>query len=65
MPELEPVTIDQLAEYRSHLVDFPCYRLLPFYGIGAGGFVALLKNSKTGSNKSFSINSFKVVWSNE
>lgn len=38
-----PVEVPHLAAHRSKLVDFPCYRLWPWEGFGAGGFTCLLR----------------------
>ena len=43
------VEVPALAAFRSTLSDFPCYRLLPEHGFGAGGFCCLLK--KTNNNQ--------------
>jgi 16S rRNA C967 or C1407 C5-methylase (RsmB/RsmF family) len=42
-PEWQAVEVPQLAPFRSRLVDFPAYRLLPGHGFGAGGFCCLLE----------------------
>lgn len=42
-PEFQAVEVPHLAPYRSTLLESPCYRIEPHQGIGAGGFVALLK----------------------
>ena len=47
MPEWSAVVVPALAPYRSSLADFPCYRLLPEHGVGAGGFCCLLKKQQT------------------
>jgi 16S rRNA C967 or C1407 C5-methylase (RsmB/RsmF family) len=47
MPQLEPIPVAALDAHRSTLSDFPCYRLHPHEGLGAGGFVAVLQ-SKAG-----------------
>lgn len=39
------VEVPALAAFRSTLADFPCYRLLPHHGYGAGGFCCLLRKS--------------------
>lgn len=44
-PELEPVEVPILAEFRSPLADFACYRLYPTAGWGSGGFSCLLRKS--------------------
>ncbi len=37
------VEVPDLSPFRSELADFPCYRLLPAHGFGAGGFCCLLQ----------------------
>ncbi len=39
----QAVEVPSLAPFRSTLADFPCYRLMPAHGFGAGGFCCLLK----------------------
>ena len=39
------VEVPSLASFRSTLSDFPCYRLLPEHGFGAGGFCCLLQKT--------------------
>lgn len=43
VPGWRAVEIPALASFRSSLADFPCYRLLPAHGCGAGGFCCLLQ----------------------
>lgn len=43
IPGWQAVEVPILTAYRSILADFPCYRLLPHHGAGAGGFCCLLK----------------------
>lgn len=43
-PQFEPVAVPALAAYASPLATFPCYRLWPQSGLGAGGFTALFRN---------------------
>ncbi|MBE9111494.1 RsmB/NOP family class I SAM-dependent RNA methyltransferase [Nodosilinea sp. LEGE 07298] len=43
-PQFEPVEVPALRDYASALASFPCYRLWPQSGLGAGGFTALLRN---------------------
>ena len=38
VPGWQAVDVPVLAPFRSALADFPCYRLLPAHGFGAGGF---------------------------
>lgn len=47
-PYFEPVTVDQLQPYQSHLTDLPCYRLWPQSGLGAGTFAMLLQRNDQG-----------------
>lgn len=48
-PQFQPIALDQLQPYRSHLSDIPCYRLFPQFGLGAGAFTALLQNREMGT----------------
>ncbi len=43
VPGWEAVEVPVLAGFRSQLAEFPCYRLLPEHGFGAGGFCCLLR----------------------
>ena len=45
VPGWQAVEVPVLADFRSSLADFPCYRLLPSHGFGAGGFCCLLKKN--------------------
>lgn len=42
-PDLRVVESKRLARFRSHLAEFPCYRMFPQDGAGAGAFAALLR----------------------
>ena len=42
-PEVSAVETPLLESYQSHLADFPCYRLWPHKGEGAGAFTCLLR----------------------
>ncbi|MBD0335971.1 MAG: RsmB/NOP family class I SAM-dependent RNA methyltransferase [Cyanobacteria bacterium Co-bin13] len=44
-PQFQPVSVTPLAAYPSHLADWPCYRLWPQSGLGAGAFTALFRNT--------------------
>ncbi|MBW4485193.1 MAG: RsmB/NOP family class I SAM-dependent RNA methyltransferase [Tildeniella torsiva UHER 1998/13D] len=46
-PQFEAVEVPALADHASPLAAFPCYRLWPQSGLGAGGFTALLHNKAT------------------
>ncbi|MCS6781970.1 MAG: RsmB/NOP family class I SAM-dependent RNA methyltransferase [Gloeomargarita sp. SKYBB_i_bin120] len=47
-PHLVPVPVPALSEAQSHLAAFPCYRLWPHGGEGAGAFTALWQWQTTG-----------------
>jgi 16S rRNA C967 or C1407 C5-methylase (RsmB/RsmF family) len=47
-PQFEPVAIEALHPYQSHLTDLPCYRLWPQSGLGAGAFAMLLQRRDQG-----------------
>ncbi|MBU6229512.1 MAG: RsmB/NOP family class I SAM-dependent RNA methyltransferase [Cyanobacteria bacterium REEB459] len=47
-PQFEAVEVTDLQAHTSHLAEFPCYRLWPQSGWGAGGFTALLRNRSPG-----------------
>jgi 16S rRNA C967 or C1407 C5-methylase (RsmB/RsmF family) len=61
-PHWQPVEVPHLAAYRSSLADFPCYRLWPFQGLGAGGFTALLLNTEEGPPQPLSVDALPTVW---
>ncbi len=41
----QAVEVPSLAPFRSALAEFPCYRLMPAHGFGAGGFCCLLRRN--------------------
>ncbi len=45
-PNFMPTKVAHLIEFQSTLTERPCYRLWPQQGLGAGGFVCLLKNTQ-------------------
>lgn len=45
-PSFRPVEVASLRSFLSRSATFPCYRLWPQSGLGAGGFGAILKNSE-------------------
>lgn len=47
-PQFAPVPVPRLASSQSHLADWPCYRLWPQSGLGAGAFTALFQNQDEG-----------------
>jgi 16S rRNA C967 or C1407 C5-methylase (RsmB/RsmF family) len=55
-PQFQPVAVPSLNAHQSHLVDWPCYRLWPQSGLGAGAFTALFRNmgdEPLGANPNF------------
>lgn len=44
-PHFKPVSVAHLSAYQSHLAEWPCYRLWPQSGLGAGAFTALFHNT--------------------
>ena len=54
--------IPSLESHRSHLADFPCYRLWPFEQIGAGAFVALLRAPDTGQATDLDVQTLRLLY---
>jgi 16S rRNA C967 or C1407 C5-methylase (RsmB/RsmF family) len=50
-PQFEPVKIEFLAGFQSHLTEVPCYRMFPQTGLGAGAFTVLLRNREEGQRR--------------
>lgn len=50
-PQFQAVAVPGLESFRSPLADFPCYRLWPQLGVGAGGFTALFRNGDATRHK--------------
>lgn len=48
-PHFQPLVIPHLLTAQSHLTDIPCYRLWPHFGLGAGAFTILFKNTEEGT----------------
>lgn len=48
-PQFVPIIVPHLTEYQSHLASFPCYRMWPQDGLGAGAFTILFKATAKGS----------------
>lgn len=46
-PQFQPVAAPDLTVHQSPLADWPCYRLWPQSGLGAGSFTALFRNVVT------------------
>lgn len=47
-PQFRAIAVPHLTDYQSPLADFPCYRMFPQSGLGAGAFTALLHNTAVG-----------------
>lgn len=60
-----PVEVPLLSAHQSHLADFPCYRLWPQEKLGAGAFVALLRNAASGESRDFDPESIRAAWRSE
>ncbi|MEQ1875086.1 MAG: RsmB/NOP family class I SAM-dependent RNA methyltransferase [Bdellovibrionia bacterium] len=62
-PNFEAIEVPALAEFKSHLSDFPSYRVWPHRTPAAGGFAALLKNKEEASASStFDPRDFSPIW---
>ena len=61
-PEFSACEVTELAEFKSHLSDFPAYRLWPAQGLGAGGFCVLLKRTSAGESGEFNLGELRVAW---
>jgi 16S rRNA C967 or C1407 C5-methylase (RsmB/RsmF family) len=61
-PAFVPQEVPALQEHTSHLGAFPCYRLWPQQGLGAGGFTVLLQNQKDGRRRPLSLNDLRILW---
>lgn len=64
-PEFESVSVPALTGFQSHLADFPCYRMWPQHGLGAGGFAALLQRNDDGEPAPFDAMCLDPVWRSE
>jgi 16S rRNA C967 or C1407 C5-methylase (RsmB/RsmF family) len=61
-PQLQPVAVPKLAAFQSHLADFPCYRLWPQQGIGAGAFAVLFRYQISGTQQPLRLQPLRPVW---
>lgn len=61
-PCFKPVTVDGFSAYQSHLAEFPCYRLWPQLGLGAGAFTAIFQNEEDGPAGSLDLDSLHASW---
>ena len=61
-PFFRVIEVPQLAGFESQFADFPCYRLWPQQGFGAGAFTVLLRQEGDEVAQPFSIEVFKRLW---
>lgn len=61
-PDLEAVEVPHLAAFRSRFGEFPTYRLFPHQGIGAGGFVALIRRKPGEAEYDGDVSELKGWW---
>lgn len=61
-PDFSAVTVPHLQSFQSHLASFPCYRLWPQNGIGAGAFALLWKREGAGERKPLDMDGLRPVW---
>jgi 16S rRNA C967 or C1407 C5-methylase (RsmB/RsmF family) len=63
-PRFAPQPVPLLAGRESPLADFPCYRLWPHEGEGAGAFTAILRNTDASSEaEEIDLDAVHVLWS--
>ena len=62
-PGFSAVEVPALQAHQSHLANFPCYRLWPQDGIGAGAFAVLFRREGTNPGEAFPRESLRAVWS--
>ena len=61
-PSFEAVASPALSEYLSPYAAFPCYRMWPQGGIGAGGFGVLLRKTSSGTRGEVSLEEFRLLY---
>jgi 16S rRNA C967 or C1407 C5-methylase (RsmB/RsmF family) len=65
-PNFEPQIVPHLEDFRSRISEFPCYRLMPHQGLGAGAFTCLLKNNQSSETEPLpNWQALKCVWRND
>jgi 16S rRNA C967 or C1407 C5-methylase (RsmB/RsmF family) len=62
LPHFKPREVPALVGRESRLADFPCYRLFPQSGEGAGAFATLLRNEKSDAAPHGKSREIAVVW---
>lgn len=58
-PHFQAIEVEHLRDYRSHLTTFPCYRIWPQDGLGAGAFAALFKNTEQGEQNQLDLDALE------
>ncbi len=64
-PQFRPQSVPVLKGRESRFADFPCYRLWPHQGEGAGAFTSLLRNEDEQPPGEIDLNQVKVLWSSD
>jgi 16S rRNA C967 or C1407 C5-methylase (RsmB/RsmF family) len=60
-PQFLPQVIPALEGFQSHLAAFPCYRIWPHSGLGAGAFTIVFQNTESGLARPFVQSSLSTV----
>jgi 16S rRNA C967 or C1407 C5-methylase (RsmB/RsmF family) len=61
-PYLHAIPVPGLSAYQSTQADFPCYRMFPQSGIGAGAFACLLQSEEKGQSGPIELSDIGPVW---
>ncbi len=61
-PTVKAVEVPHLAEFRSPHAEFPCYRLFPQSGYGAGAFVCLLQKPGERPDEVPDLEQVPIIW---
>lgn len=61
-PHFSALEAPRLSEFQSHLADFPCYRMWPQDGIGAGAFAVLFRKGAEGQRQDLDMEALRPVW---
>tara|TARA_Y100001934_G_scaffold279622_1_gene383973 strand:- start:1048 stop:2001 length:954 start_codon:yes stop_codon:yes gene_type:complete len=61
-PQLVPEEVPALKQLQSHLAEFPCYRMWPQQGLGAGGFTSILRNDSDEEARPMDVDALSPVW---
>ncbi|MFN6499730.1 MAG: RsmB/NOP family class I SAM-dependent RNA methyltransferase [Nostoc sp. DedQUE01] len=61
-PHFQPMEINHLAKYQSHLTTMPCYRMFPQDRLGAGAFTVLFKNTNENENQEINLDAISSLY---